>query len=427
MNASRPMGTPKPKISRIEVYWHAVTYRTVLIYLLILVSVVSAAAYMVYPDWVLGTVLRVTNAISGGASAAKPIAPTQAHFVNLDGKVLVKKANAVEWVLADFHTTLDKGDLIQTGPDGAARLAFGDGTNYTVKAETLVTVEENSVARDSSTRVGVHISSGAVDLSTGNFNSPKSKAEVSFADAVASLRENSRAAVRSDPQNNQNEITLSAGSAEVRSSTGQEKIELRKWERASVTSGGSIVKTAVLAPPDLTQPVNLQPIIVADPRRAPVRFEWRTVPGAASYDLRISATSMFTKVLVERHTTATSAEVTGLDAGEYFWSVTAYDAEKRASEPSDSYKFTLVAQDKSEEMRLEVDSTELHGNVVEIVGRTEAGAALIINGQPVANIQPDGRFRYFTEPLTRGSQTIVITGQNRRGGIAIKRVPIVIP
>jgi hypothetical protein len=107
--------------------------------------------------------------------------------------------------------------------------------------------------------------------------------------------------------------------------------------------------------------------------------------------------------------------------------VIATDANKHASEPSDTYKFTLVAQGKSEEMLLEVDSTQLHGNVVEISGRTEPGAALIVNGQAVAGIQPDGHFRHFTEPLTRGSQTIVITGQNRRGGTSTKRVPIVIP
>ena len=38
-------------------------------------------------------------------------------------------------------------------------------------------------------------------------------------------------------------------------------------------------------------------------------------------------------------------------------------------------------------MLLEVDSTELHGNVVELIGRTEPGAALIINGESVADIQ----------------------------------------
>ena len=78
-------------------------------------------------------------------------------------------------------------------------------------------------------------------------------------------------------------------------------------------------------------------------------------------------------------------------------------------------------------MLLDVTGTQLHGNVAEIIGRTEPGAALIINGQPVPNIQPDGSFRFFTEPLAQGSQTIVITGQNRRGGTTIKRVPIVVP
>jgi hypothetical protein len=78
-------------------------------------------------------------------------------------------------------------------------------------------------------------------------------------------------------------------------------------------------------------------------------------------------------------------------------------------------------------MLLDVDATELQGNVVEVIGRTEPGAALIINGEEVADIQQDGRFRYFTPAMERGSHTIVITGQNRRGGTAIKRVDIVIP
>ena len=75
-----------------------------------------------------------------------------------------------------------------------------------------MTVEENSVGRDSETRVGMHITSGAVDLATGTWDSPKSKAEVSFSNAVASVQQNSRAAVRSDPKTSEAEITVSAGS-----------------------------------------------------------------------------------------------------------------------------------------------------------------------------------------------------------------------
>ena len=73
------------------------------------------------------------------------------------------------------------------------------------------------------------------------------------------------------------------------------------------------------------------------------------------------------------------------------------------SAPSDTFKFTLATQGKGQEMLLEVGSTELHGNVVEITGRTEPGAALIINGEQVADIRGDGAFKYFTAPLTRGS------------------------
>ncbi len=425
MSAERQSGAAKPKISRVEVYWTTVTYRTVTVYFLLLLSIVVATLYLIYPDWYSGTFRRLSNALAGHAGTVTALTQNQARFVNLDGKVMVKKVNSVQWVAADYRTTLDKGDLIETGSDGAARLTFVDGTTYTVKADTLVTVEENSVARDRTTRVGMHISSGAVDLATGSWPSAGSKAEVSFENAVASLRENSRAAVRSDPAKNEHEITVAAGSAEFQ--RGEDRVEIGRWERVTFPTGGRMIKSNVLAPPELAQPVNLQPLIVPEPKRAAVRFEWKPVAGAAAYDLRVSTTSMFARVVAERRAAGTSVEVTGLDAGDYFWNVTALDARKHSSAPSETYKFTLVAQGKGEEMMLEVEGTQLHGNVVEVIGRTEPGAALIINGQPVSNIQTDGRFRHFTEPLARGSQTIVITGQNRRGGTTIKRVPIVIP
>lgn len=424
MGEDRDSASNKPKIRRVEVYWTTITYKTVAMYLVLAFVIVMATLCLVYPDWYATSLRRLSNALAGSQTTVSQITGNQARLVNLDGKVRVKKVNSVDWVSAERGMALDKGDLIETGSDGAARLTFADGTTYTVKSDTLVTVEENSVERDR-TRVGVHISSGAVDLATGAWPSPDSKAEVSFENAVASLRENSRAAVRSDPSRNEHEITVAAGQVEMQ--RGEERIDLGKFEKASFPTGGPVTRSNVLAPPDLTQPVNLQPLFVVDPRRTPVRFEWRQVPGAVGYNLQVSTNSMFTKVVAERRTSTTRIEIPGLDAGEYFWNVTASDGQKRTSEPSDTHKFTLVAQGKGQEMLLEVTGTQLHGNVAEIIGRTEPGAALIINGQPVPNIQPDGSFRFFTEPLARGSQTIVITGQNRRGGTAIKRVPIVVP
>jgi hypothetical protein len=420
-----PSAATPPKIQRVEVYWTAVTYKTVAIYALILGAIIFSGLYIASPNFYANTFRKITTAIDNNDSESLAIIQTQAKFVNLDGRVQIKKVNSVNWVEADFRTTLDKGDLVQTGPDGAARITFADGTFYTVKSDTLITVEENTMASNQPTSVAVRINTGSVDLATPNWSSPDSKAVVSMEDSTAQLQSNSRAAVKADPEKKESEIVMSRGTAEVQ--RGVEKIELAQWQKATLPVQGPITKTDVLAPPDLVAPLNLAPIIGENPKTTSIHFEWKAVQDAVSYTLRISTTTMFTKAVQTKVTSGTSADVSGLDAGDYFWNVTATDQKKQTSEVGETFKFTLVAQGKAQAMALEIDSVQLHGRVAEIIGRTEPGAALIINGQPVANIDPDGSFRHFTEPLTPGEHTIVVIGQNRRGGTANQPVSIVVP
>ena len=125
-----------PKIKRVEVYWHTVTYKTVALYVVLIAVILVAALYLLNPNIYTEAYDRFAKSITSD-SDAPAITQTQARFVNLDGKVQVKKVNSVNWVDADFHTTLDKGDQIQTSSDGAARITFADGTTYTVKSELL--------------------------------------------------------------------------------------------------------------------------------------------------------------------------------------------------------------------------------------------------------------------------------------------------
>ena len=412
------------RVKRVEVYWHAVSYKRLLLYVAILALAIFASFYFVTPGFYAAVLKKVSNAVAGGDSDPVPLASTQAKFVNLDGRVQIKKVNSVQWVDADYRTTLDKGDLIQTASDGAARITFADTTSYTIKPDTLVTVEENNVTREQST-TAVRINTGAVDLSTPNWSSPNSHAAVSVEDTVAQIRPNSRASVKSDPQSKESEVLVTSGSAEVR--RGSEKVELAQFQKANIPSSGPITKSDVLAPPDLSQPLNLAPIIVEVPRAATIHFEWKPVKDAVSYTLRISATAMFTKMVKQARVSGSAAEISGLDAGDYFWNVIAVDANKKTSDVSETFKFSIVAQGRTQEMMLEIGGTQLHGRVVEVFGKTEPGAALIINGQPVPSIGGDGVFRYFTEPLEPGEHTIVIVGQNRRGGTAKQQVTIVVP
>jgi hypothetical protein len=427
MTNQKTHAADRPNVSRVEVYWHTVKYRTVVLYIVVITAIILSLTYLVFPDVSAKVMQAIDHAVSSPAQGVSAqAAGRQARFINLDGRVQVKKANSVQWVNADYQITLNKGDLIQTGPEGVARIVFADGTTYTVKGNTLVTVEENIVNRNAATQVGVHITSGQVDLLTGNWPVPGSKAEVSFENAVASVNANSRAAVISDPATNEQQITVDSGSAVL--NRGNQHVDIGQYERATFSGkSGDIVKTQVLAPPQLVEPLDLQPIIVADPQRSAVHFSWKSSPTAKMYEFQVGTTTMFNHLVLDEKTADTFVDATGLQPGDYFWRVRAIDDKGDVSDPSDSYKFILAAQGKEQQMLLQVNEPELQGNVVEVTGRTDPGSALIINGEQVADIQSDGRFRFFTRPMTRGSHTIVITGQNRRGGTAIKRVDVVIP
>jgi len=406
------------------VYWKAVTYKTVIGYGLLAVALIAAGFYVVKPEFYQALFKKFEKAVDTEIDAAGAD-QKHAKFVNLDGKVEVKKVNSVQWVVADFRTSLDKGDQIKTGTDGDARITFGDGTTYTMKPDSLVVVEENSTESNKPSSSGIGITTGQVDWATPTFTLAESKAQVRVEDAKAQLGSNSRGKVKADPDNKSSEILVSTGTAQVQ--RGQEKINLTQFEKVTIPSNGAFQRSNVLAPPDLVAPLNLSPIIAENPKISPVRFEWKPVQDAVSYTLRISTTSMFTKTVKDPTVKGTAVDITGLDPGDYFWTVTATDGKKETSEVSEIFKFTLVAQGKSQSMLLEIDSTQLHGRVAEIVGRTERGAALIINGQSVPNVSPDGTFRHFTEALEPGQHTISVLGSNRRGGTNVKQVSIVVP
>jgi hypothetical protein len=407
------------------VYWKAVTYKTVIGYALLAVAIISGGIYLAKPDLYKVVIQKISDKV--GDPEVEPLNADQKHakFVNLDGKVEVKKVDSVQWVVADFRTMLDKGDQIKTGPDGDARITFGDGTTYTMKPDSLVVVEENSTDNNQAHSSGIGITTGTVDWATPTFTLADSKAQVRVEDTKAQLGSNSRGAVKADPDNKSSEIVVASGTAQVQ--RGGERIDLAQYEKATIPSSGAIQKSNILAPPELVAPLNLSPIIAENPKISPVRFEWKPVQDAVSYSLRVSTTSMFTKTVKEAKVSSTAVEITGLDPGDYFWNVTATDGKKQTSEVGETFKFTLVAQGKSQSMLLEIDQTQLHGRVAEIVGRTEPGAALIVNGQSVPNVSPDGSFRHFTEPLDPGQHTISIIGSNRRGGTAMKQVSIVVP
>jgi len=128
------------RVPRVEVYWTAVTYKTVTLYIVLGVAIICGSIYLAKPDLYATIVKKIGSAVNN--PEIDPLSGDQkrAKFVNLEGRVQVKKVNSVQWVEATLSMTLDKGDLVQTGSDSDARITFADGTIYLVKPYTLVTV-----------------------------------------------------------------------------------------------------------------------------------------------------------------------------------------------------------------------------------------------------------------------------------------------
>lgn len=418
------------------VAWTTVTYRSVLLSLLVIALVVGAGMHFAFPQFTDTTVRAAggfaTTLLEKVAGMAPPPGKTssgaaqQARFTALDGTVKVKKSASNSWVNADYNVPLEKGDVLQTGSEGIAKIVFNDGTNYTVKQDSLIVIEENSANDQQQTNVAVAVSTGTVDLSTATYVEG-SKSQVIVAGARASLAPESAAQVHNDPKSDQHEILLKKGSGEV--ARNGETIRLSDWEKVTFKgSSEKMAKSKDIGPPAPISPANMAPIFTTGgASNKDVEFSWTPMANATGYRLRISKNPYFSSTIVDRNVSTADVWVTGLGLGAYYWMVQSVDSEGRQSTESEKNRFTVIPKGKEAvALDLELDPLIQHGHVIEITGKTEVGARVMVNGREVPIVTTDGTFHYFTPPLPAGESVITVTAQNSTGGVNTRQQKVVI-
>ena len=409
------------------VAWKTVTYRSVLLLMLGGVLIFCAIMEVAFPKFTDASV-REAEHLSRGlmekvAGLAPPLkAPSvavsqQAHFTALDGTIRVRKGNGNSWITADYSVPLEKGDVVQTGAEGMAKIVFNDGTNYTVKQDSLIVIEENSANNQQQTNVAVAVTTGTVDLTTATYVQG-SKSQVIVAGAKATLAPDSSAMVHNNPKDDQHEILVKKGSSEIE--RNGEVVHLSNWEKVSFQSDSKKMERATeIGPPTPITPGNMMPVFAnAGEKAKEVEFAWTPMANAAEYRLRISHNPYFSSLLLDRKVETPSVVVTGLPVGAYYWSIQSYDAAGKGSVESEKNRFTIIAKSKEKvELSLEIDPLVQHGHVIEVAGKTEIGARVMVNGREVPIISDDGTFHYFTPPLANGENLITVTAQNSKGGV----------
>ena len=418
----------------IHVAWTTITYRSVALLILAVAAVLFIAMRVAFPQFTENSVKKggdivskLMEKVAGMAPPAGSGASTsqQAHFTALDGTVRVKKGNGNSWVQADYNVPLEKGDVVQTGSEGMAKVVFNDGTSYTVKQDSLIVIEENSANDQQQTNVAVAVSTGTVDLSTATY-SQGSKSQVIVDGATASLSPESSAQVHNDPKADQHEILMKKGTGEV--TRNGETVKLANWEKVSFQGQQShLEKAKEIGPPTPIAPANMAPLFSSGEASKDVQFSWTAMTNAVGYRLRISRNPYFSSTLVDKKVNTAAVTVSGLGEGAYYWMVQSYDTAGKESVESEKNRFTIISKgNQTEAIDLELDPFIQHGHVIEVTGKTQTGARVMVNGSEVPMIGTDGGFHYFTPPLPPGEAVITVTAQTAQGGVNTQQKKIII-
>jgi hypothetical protein len=398
-----------PPVSGDRIEWFTVTYRA--LYL-------SAAAIILLGALGWFFFLRRAPAPPPTPAAVE----TGARFASLEGSVQVKRAGTLEWFQATQAVVLRQNDLVRTGAGSAAEIRFTDGTVFSVRPDSLITIEESSQNLASrQQRVALSIQSGEANFQTAAQQAPGST--TISTPTVRTTAQRDTAGNIQVAEDGATGLRIFRGQGEAETRSGQ-RIALASNQGVNVDAAGAAGPTVALpTTPQLTAPSNGTDIAYPDLARATTLLLWGTVPGASAYRVMVDFSPSFARPLYDRRAERpTQMELRGLEAGVYYWKVAAVLPGGVEGGFSELWRFTLAkaAQAPSSPPPLVFEAAELRGNVLHVRGRTDPGAELSLEGVRL-EVQPDGTFNEFVTFEGGADATVVLRATGVRGGTVEQR------
>lgn len=367
----------------------------------------------------------IARQMLGGVSTLRG----DASIVEVGGKVELQRANRATWEAAKVGTKLFDGDFLKTGATGLVEVMSADGTLYRIKPETLFEVHRTSTLAGSAPgeerhRSEVKLVVGVIDTSTSEGARSIVKTDAATADIAAK----SQVGVDVDSSRRVG-VSTYKGSATL--SAGSESVTLAERERV-VTSGGTLGPKVRI--PDAPSPRAPDDNIAFDMRKKePVSIRWSRVPEAVHYRLQIARSRLFIpdSVIVDlSDRVKTEAVVTVTEEGSFFWRVAAVSKSSLTSDWSAVRRFKVaagnaagIADKRPPELTLE--RAKVIGNLVMVTGKTDPGAVVTVNGEPV-DLDKNGAFRKMISLSSDGLSTITVKATDGAGNETVRQENVLI-
>src|SRR5262249_34816758 len=159
--------------------------------------------------------------------------------------------------------------IVQTMSEGIAKVAFADGSTYSIQQDSLVTIEESTTNSQQIPQVAVRLDTGEIHLNTGGGNS---RQQVKIDNSNTTVAPDSALLAHKDRKNDKRRVMVTRGGGEF--VMGKKKVGVAPYERVAFNpKTGKIAKEKDIAPPVLLAPANMMPIFNSGSNKQ-VDFSW---------------------------------------------------------------------------------------------------------------------------------------------------------
>lgn len=338
----------------------------------------------------------------------------EATFMSVHGGVEYKSGDG-EWEQVRRGTVLQSDDHVRTSSGGSAEILFNDGTVYTLNPNSSIVIDET---RDGSgTEQAVKMAYGWLNLLTSDRPS-----RVDTPEAQARIERDTEAFVSYEQETGEGRYGTVSGGMAVTNEAGQER---RLGSLEQVTQNGELLSEVDRLParPELVAPGDNREIDAS--RQREVELKWDEVEGSGRYMLQVARNRLFVDNVIEDADRGKASARLGLQGeGTFYWRVAAQSGDGHGPWSGvRSFRVTSVAaaaEGDDEPPELHIDDIKRYGSIFIVEGRTEAGAGVEVNGEPV-QVDANGSFTKPIQLTGEGYGFIVVRARDAWDNVTEKK------
>lgn len=328
-----------------------------------------------------------------------------ATLADAQGDVRHTEAGTAVWQSAEVGLVLAPDDAVQTMAESTALVRFaGDASE--VRIEPLTTLRVQPPA-DDTLRI-THVA-GHLRARVGP-GSDQERLEVNLPPGALILDGRGGAVeARVEVDNERTAIAMLQGEASLRRREGG-TLDLPEQTFVDLSETGEVLDSGE----DLPAPVLVRPAAGDALRvRRSATFSWEPVEGAEDYELRLHRDGQS-----EEHVVASPRAALEVEGGDWTWQVRGRRGE-RGGRWSALRSVSVEVDRTAPQLRLSHPQPGVGIAQARLVvaGRTEPGALVSVNGDPV-EVGRDGRFR-TSITIARGLFNLVVRGEDDLGNVRV--------